>query len=176
MKHIKAGFSRMQVFCGDAEVTPIHPFKIEQRVGENNAVYEGLYVFDPARHRSALRHGEADAVLGQESADGRHARHRSEDRPADLVRLRPQPVRPQTNTDQHRPTQFLEGLMAKRQATKKNATAKNRATTRVSRGPVDAPGKRHRKPPPQERLDKRMGEPVGKQLGQKSAKMTRGRG
>jgi hypothetical protein len=62
--------------------------------------------------------------------------------------------------------------MAKRQATKKNATTKDRA----SRGPVDAPGKRHRKPPPQERIDKRMGEPVGKQLGQKSAKMTRGRG
>jgi len=35
------------------------------------------------------------------------------------------------------------------------------------RGPVDAPGKRHRKPPPQEKLDKRMGEPAGKQMGQK---------
>ena len=48
IKHIKAGFSRMRLFCGDAEVTPIHPFKIEQRLGENDAVYEGLYVFDPA--------------------------------------------------------------------------------------------------------------------------------
>jgi S1-C subfamily serine protease len=48
IKHIKAGFSRMRLFCGDAEVTPIHPFKIEQRVDESNAVYEGLYVFDPA--------------------------------------------------------------------------------------------------------------------------------
>jgi S1-C subfamily serine protease len=47
IKSIKAGFSRMQVFCGAAEVTPIHPFKIERRVGANNAVYEGLYVFDP---------------------------------------------------------------------------------------------------------------------------------
>jgi hypothetical protein len=44
-----------------------------------------------------------------------------------------------------------------------------------SRGPVDAPGKRHRKPPPQERLDKRMGEPVGKQMGQKNFKMGSGR-
>jgi hypothetical protein len=42
--------------------------------------------------------------------------------------------------------------------------------TRVSRGPVDAPGKRHRKPPPQEPIDKRMGEPQGKQMGQKSVK------
>ena len=49
---------------------------------------------------------------------------------------------------------------------------------RRSRGPVDAPGKRHRKPLPAERLDKRMGEPVGKKLGQKGAKsvMRRGRG
>ena len=48
------------------------------------------------------------------------------------------------------------------------------STMRASRGPVDAPGKRHRKPPPQESLDKRMGEPVGKQMGQKSIK-NRGR-
>ena len=48
IKRLKAGFSRMRLFCGDTEVTPIHPFKIEQRIGENDAVYEGLYVFDPA--------------------------------------------------------------------------------------------------------------------------------
>lgn len=49
---------------------------------------------------------------------------------------------------------------------------------RPSRGSVDAPGKRHRKPPPQERIDTRMGEPVGKKLGQKSMKnrMRSGRG
>ena len=44
-----------------------------------------------------------------------------------------------------------------------------------SRGPVDAPGKRHRKPPPQVKVDKRMGEPVGKQIGQKNFKMGSGR-
>jgi hypothetical protein len=49
---------------------------------------------------------------------------------------------------------------------------------RRSRGPVDAPGKRHRKPHPQERIDKRMGEPTGKQMGQKNFKLGRrsGRG
>lgn len=47
MKSIKAGFSRMQIFCGDAEVTPIHPFKIERRVSADHAVYEGLYILDP---------------------------------------------------------------------------------------------------------------------------------
>jgi S1-C subfamily serine protease len=46
-KHVKSGFSRMRVFCGDEEVTPIHPFTLELRVSENDAVYEGFYVFDP---------------------------------------------------------------------------------------------------------------------------------
>jgi S1-C subfamily serine protease len=44
---IKAGFSRMRVLCGDVDVTPIHPFTLEQRVSERDAVDEGLYVFDP---------------------------------------------------------------------------------------------------------------------------------
>src|SRR5262249_45278251 len=46
IKRIKATFSRLRAFCGDAEVTPIHPFKVEQRIGDST-VYEGLYVFDP---------------------------------------------------------------------------------------------------------------------------------
>jgi hypothetical protein len=47
-----------------------------------------------------------------------------------------------------------------------------------SRGAVDAPGKRHRKPPPQVKLTpamRRMGEPEGRQMGQKSYKMGTGR-
>jgi hypothetical protein len=58
----------------------------------------------------------------------------------------------------------------------RGAAAKQAGTsaTKVNRGPVDAPGKRHRKPLPQEPLDKRMGEPRGKQMGQKSAKRDRG--
>jgi len=47
IKHFKSGFSRLRAFCGDAEVTPIHPFKLEQRISESDAIYEGLYVFDP---------------------------------------------------------------------------------------------------------------------------------
>lgn len=73
--------------------------------------------------------------------------------------------------------------MAVRKAAQTNpsqATAKQTATaaTRLNRGPVDAPGKRHRKPPHQESIDKRMGEPRGKQMGQKSEKTGRrgGRG
>ena len=62
---------------------------------------------------------------------------------------------------------------------RKAATTPGAAPTmRASRGAVDAPGKRHRKPPPQESLDKRMGKPVGKKMGQKSFKnrMRSGRG
>jgi S1-C subfamily serine protease len=47
IKHFKSGFARMRALCGDSEVTPIHPFKLEQRISDSEAIYEGLYVFDP---------------------------------------------------------------------------------------------------------------------------------
>jgi hypothetical protein len=47
IKHFKPGFSRMRVFCGDVEVRPIHPLTIEQQLSDNEAIIEGLYVFDP---------------------------------------------------------------------------------------------------------------------------------
>lgn len=47
IKHFKPGFARLRAFCGDVEVTPIHPFILEQRVSETDAIREGLYVFDP---------------------------------------------------------------------------------------------------------------------------------
>ena len=37
----------MRVFCDDTEVTPTPPFMVEQRISETEAIYEGLYVFDP---------------------------------------------------------------------------------------------------------------------------------
>jgi hypothetical protein len=46
-KHFKPGFLRMQLFCGDTEVVPIHPFVLEQPISETDAVREGLYVFAP---------------------------------------------------------------------------------------------------------------------------------
>jgi S1-C subfamily serine protease len=48
IKRFKAGFSRLRTFCGETEVAPVHPFKLEQRVSETDAIYEGLYAFDPA--------------------------------------------------------------------------------------------------------------------------------
>ena len=47
IKHFKPGFARLRAFCGDAEVTPIHPFTLTQRVSETDAIREGLYLFDP---------------------------------------------------------------------------------------------------------------------------------
>ena len=44
----QSGFLRMRVLCGSTEVMPIHPFRIERQVSETTAVWEGLYVFDPA--------------------------------------------------------------------------------------------------------------------------------
>ena len=54
-------------------------------------------------------------------------------------------------------------------ATKTTTTS----ATRVSRGPVDAPGKHHRKPLPPEPIGQRMGETRGKQMGQKDPKTGR---
>jgi trypsin-like peptidase len=48
MKRAKAGFLRMRAFCGDTEVTPIHPFVLEHRMSETEVVDEGLYMFDPS--------------------------------------------------------------------------------------------------------------------------------
>jgi trypsin-like peptidase len=48
IKRQGAGFNRLRAFCGSTEVTPIHPFKVELRVSETDAIYEGLYAFDPA--------------------------------------------------------------------------------------------------------------------------------
>jgi S1-C subfamily serine protease len=48
IKHFGAGFQRLRVLCGRTEVPPIHPLKLELRISETEAVYEGFYAFDPA--------------------------------------------------------------------------------------------------------------------------------
>jgi hypothetical protein len=47
IKHFKSGFSRLRTFCGDAEVTPIHPFTLDLPTSDTETIAEGLYVFDP---------------------------------------------------------------------------------------------------------------------------------
>ena len=46
-KKAKSGFGRLVAYCGDSEVTPIHPFLLEQQTPTGDAITEGLYVFDP---------------------------------------------------------------------------------------------------------------------------------
>jgi S1-C subfamily serine protease len=69
IKRFKAGFSRLRAFCGDTEIAPIHPFKLEQRVSETDAIYEGLYVFDPAAIAPSC--GGARLVLYSEKDPGK---------------------------------------------------------------------------------------------------------
>ena len=69
--------------------------------------------------------------------------------------------------------QDLDRLNRTRPLPRSTAAKQTATSTRVSRGPVDAPGKRHRKPLPQEPIDKRLGEPRGKQMGQKNDKTGR---
>jgi hypothetical protein len=47
-KKMQDSFASMRLYCGATEVMPIHPFRIEHRVDADNAMFEGLYVFDPA--------------------------------------------------------------------------------------------------------------------------------
>ena len=101
---------------------------------------------------------EAGAVAGIEEADASQGEVRTRQVPEDDV-----------------PREYLENdldrLNRKSPVTRKTAATQTApSVTRVSRGPVDAPGKRHRKPLPQEPISKRMGEPRGKQMGQKNAK------
>jgi hypothetical protein len=101
---------------------------------------------------------EAGAVAGIEEADASQGEVRTKQFPEDDV-----------------PREYLENdldRLNRKSPVTRNTATKQTATsvTRVSRGPVDAPGKRHRKPLAQEPISKRMGEPRGKQMGQKNAK------
>jgi hypothetical protein len=75
---------------------------------------------------------------------------------------------------------LLERVSRRATTTSTGVTKKAKPSTvrSLSRQPVAAPGKRHRRPPPQERIDKRMAEPRGSQMGQKSSRIGRrgGRG
>ncbi len=46
IQRFQSGFLKMRALCGQTEVAPIHPFRIERRVSPTEAVYEGLYVFE----------------------------------------------------------------------------------------------------------------------------------
>ncbi len=47
IKRLKSGFARLRAYCGDRELTPIHPFLLELEASETETLAEGLYVFAP---------------------------------------------------------------------------------------------------------------------------------
>ena len=71
-----------------------------------------------------------------------------------------------------------KGAKGARKRPAKGAAAPAKASKTTGRGPVDAPGKRHRQPPPQERGSKRMHQPKGSQTAPTLVKSVRrgGRG
>jgi S1-C subfamily serine protease len=46
IKRPKAGFGGLRLSCGDKEIAPIHPFRIEHRLDGSASIDEGLYAFD----------------------------------------------------------------------------------------------------------------------------------
>jgi len=48
IKRPKAAFGDLRLACGEADVAPIHPFRIEHRVDDGTSLDEGLYVFAPS--------------------------------------------------------------------------------------------------------------------------------
>jgi hypothetical protein len=47
IKRLKPDFHRMRVLCGQTEVVPVHPLKLEHRVTDEDTLVEGLYAFAP---------------------------------------------------------------------------------------------------------------------------------
>lgn len=46
IKRLKPDFARMRALCGDTEMVPVHPFKLEHWLSDKDTLVEGLYVFD----------------------------------------------------------------------------------------------------------------------------------
>ena len=78
LKSFTSNFLRLRAYCGDTEVTPIHPFIIEHEVSGRSPIREGLYVFERRRLRAAVPLRPAFDVLGEGSAARRHQDHRSQ--------------------------------------------------------------------------------------------------
>ena len=69
-----------------------------------------------------------------------------------------------------------ESAKAARMPVAKSVAKPTAKTAGRSGGTVDAPGKKHRKAPPKEAINKRMGEAMGKKAGQKQFKVGKSRG
>jgi len=45
LKSFTSNFLRLRAYCGETEVTPIHPFIVEHEIPDHAPIREGLYVF-----------------------------------------------------------------------------------------------------------------------------------
>jgi len=48
IKRPKSNFARMRTLCGDVEVVPVHPFRLEHSLPDKGMLVEGLYAFGPS--------------------------------------------------------------------------------------------------------------------------------
>jgi hypothetical protein len=72
-KKMRGSFARMRVYCGQTEVTPIHPFRIERRLDNDTGMFEGLYVLDSASIGPQC--GEVKLVLFSETSPAKGDEH-----------------------------------------------------------------------------------------------------
>jgi hypothetical protein len=77
IKRLSSGFASMTVWCGDREITPIHPFVLGIEVSDTETVSEGLYAFAP------------DAITPACSSVRLDLRSQKEPAKADLVTVDP---------------------------------------------------------------------------------------
>ena len=47
IKRPKGDFGSMRAQCGEREIVPVHPLKLEHRLSQKDTLVEGLYAFDP---------------------------------------------------------------------------------------------------------------------------------
>jgi hypothetical protein len=53
IKRPKGDFGSMRARCGEVEIVPVHPFKLEHRLSDKDTLVEGLYAFEPGALNSS---------------------------------------------------------------------------------------------------------------------------
>ncbi len=84
LKKMQDSFASMRLSCGQSEITPIHPFRIERRLDNDIGLFEGLYVFDPAALGSQC-HEAVKLVLFSEKSPAKGDEHVVDPKILDLL-------------------------------------------------------------------------------------------
>jgi hypothetical protein len=83
-KKMQDSFASLRLYCGQTEVIPIHPFRIERRLDNDIGLFEGLYVFDPASLGSRC-HEAVKLVLFSEKSPAKGDEHVVDPKTLDLL-------------------------------------------------------------------------------------------